>query len=368
MTIQQITTTLENWAPPAYQESYDNCGLLTGQHSWDCTGVLCTLDATEEVVQEAIDRKCNLIIAHHPILFSGLKKWSGNSYVERAIIKAIKNDIAIYAIHTNLDNVGHGVNYLMANMLGIKLESIAILQPKSTLQCKMIAFVPQDHVQQVLQAMHGAGAGQIGQYESCSFSTEGIATFKPMPGSQPFIGSSGGEMEQVNETKVEVVFPQYLQSAVTKALMQAHPYETPAFDIITLQNAHPHVGSGMIGELKTTFSETEWLHSVKAQFGLRAIRHTALRHRPVRTVAFCGGAGSFLTKAAIGAQADAFVTADIKYHEFFDADARLLLVDIGHFESEKATIAGISKFLQAKFPTFAVLQTEVNTNPVHYFL
>lgn len=368
MTIQQITTVLDNWAPPAYQESYDNCGLLTGQQCWHCTGVLCTLDATEAVVQEAIDRQCNLIVAHHPILFSGLKKLSGNSYVERAIIKAIKNDIAIYAIHTNLDHVAHGVNHMMAGIMGIKPESLAVLQPKTGLLCKLMAFVPQPNAPQVLQALYTAGAGQIGQYENCSFSTEGIGTFKPLPGSHPFIGTAGGQMEQVAETKIEVIFPQHLQTAITRALLQAHPYETPAFDIVVLQNTHPQVGSGMIGELSTTLSETEWLHRLKTQFGLQVIRHTALLNRPVRTVAFCGGSGAFLTRAAIAASADAYVTADIKYHDFFEADGRLLLVDIGHFESEKATIAGISKFLQAKFPTFAVLQTEVNTNPVHYFI
>lgn len=368
MTIAQITQTLEQWAPLAFQEHYDNCGLLTGNRQWACTGVLCTLDATEQVIEEAISRGCNLIVAHHPIIFSGIKKWSNNSHVERAVIKAIKNDIAIYALHTNLDNIRQGVNQMMAEKMGLRSQSLAVLAPKNGLLSKLYTYVPTAQAPMVLQALYEAGAGHIGQYAECSFSTLGTGTFKPLPGSNPVIGTSGGRQEQVAETKIEVLLPTYLQQKIVHALLKAHPYETVAFECISLSNPLQEAGSGLIGELPATLSETDWLHRLKEQFGLSVIKHTPLLHRPIRTVALCGGAGAFLLPAAIAAGADAFVTSDLKYHEFFDADGHLLLADIGHYESEHATIAGISKFLQAKFPTFAVLQTEVNTNPVHYFL
>jgi dinuclear metal center YbgI/SA1388 family protein len=367
-TIQSIITTLEAWAPTSYQESYDNAGLITGDKGWTCTGVICSLDATEEVVAEAIAKGCNLVVAHHPIVFAGLKKLSGNGYVQRAIIKAIKHDIAIYAIHTNLDNVADGVNRMIAERLGLKHESLAILAPKTGLLCKLHTYVPLENAEAVREALFEAGAGHIGRYVECSFSTGGVGTFRPLEDTRPAIGTAGGPREQVAEEKVEVILPLHLQQKVLSALFKAHPYETVAYELVALQNAHQEVGSGLIGELPETLSETAFLHQLKERFGLQVVRHTPFRQRPVRMVALCGGAGSFLTKAAIAAGADAYITADVKYHEFFDADGQLLLADIGHFESEQYTIAGICKFLQHKFPTFAVLQTEVNTNPVCYFV
>lgn len=367
-TIQSIIAELEAWAPPNYQESYDNAGLITGEKGWTCSGVICSLDATEDVVEEAIAKGCNLIVAHHPIVFSGLKKLSGNGYVQRAIIKAIKHDIAIYAIHTNLDNVIDGVNRMMADRLGLKKDSLAVLAPKAGLLCKLHTYVPLDQAHAVREALFAAGAGHIGRYVECSFGTAGIGTFRPLEDTQPAIGTAGGPREQVAEEKVEVILPIHLQQKVLAALFNAHPYETVAYELVALQNTHQEVGSGLVGELPEAIPETAFLHLLKERFGLQLVRHTPFRQRPVRTVALCGGAGSFLTRAAIAAGADAFVTADVKYHEFFDADGQLLLADIGHFESEQATIAGICKFLQDKFPTFAVLQTEVNTNPVRYFV
>ncbi|HSR40250.1 MAG TPA: Nif3-like dinuclear metal center hexameric protein [Phnomibacter sp.] len=367
-TIQSVIMQLEAWAPISYQESYDNAGLITGDKGWPCSGVLCSLDATEEVVNEAIAKGCNLIVAHHPIVFTGLKKLSGNGYVQRAIIKAIKHDIAIYAIHTNLDNVADGVNRMIAERLGLKQESLAVLAPKTGLLCKLHTYVPLENANAVREALFAAGAGHIGRYVECSFSTGGLGSFRPLENTNPAIGTAGGPREQVAEEKVEVILPLHLQQKVLAALFKAHPYETVAYELVPLQNAHQEVGSGLIGELSETLSETAFLHLLKERFELQMVRHTPLRQRPVRTVALCGGAGSFLTKAAIASGADAYVTADVKYHEFFDADGQLLLADIGHFESEQYTIAGICKFLQDKFPTFAVLQTEVNTNPVCYFV
>ncbi|MCU0395535.1 MAG: Nif3-like dinuclear metal center hexameric protein [Chitinophagaceae bacterium] len=366
--IKEILNALETWAPPAYQESYDNSGLITGQPNWECTGVLCSLDATEEVVLEARARRCNLVVAHHPIVFSSLKKLSGQGYVERAVVRAIKEDIAIYAIHTNLDNVQDGVNRLMALQLGLRPESLAVLAPKTGLLQKLYTYVPLEQAGPVREALYAAGAGHIGKYAECSFSTEGNGSFRPLEGSNPTIGSSGGARETVREEKVEVILPAHKSRAVLAALFAAHPYETVAYELVSLQNPMQETGSGMIGELPAALTETAFLAQLKERFGLTVIRHTPMLNRPVRTVALCGGAGSFLTRAAIAAGADAYVTADVKYHEFFDADGQLLLADIGHFESEQYTIDGISAYLRHKFPTFAVLQTEVHTNPVRYFV
>ena len=364
MLIQQIIRELENLAPPIYQESYDNAGLITGNKTWDCYGILCCLDCTEDVINEAVNKKCNLIVAHHPIVFSGLKRLNGNNYVERTVIAAIKNDIAIYAIHTNLDNVTKGVSNYMADKLGL-LEK-RILSPKQGFLYKLYTYVPLEAAEKVRTALFAEGAGKIGSYEECSFDTNGQGTFKPIEGASPFIGKVGTR-EKTEEVRIEVMFPAYLQSNVLKALFKAHPYETVAYEIIKLENKNQEVGSGMIGRLPKTLDELSFLQLLKETFGLKSIRHTPFLNKPIRTVALCGGAGSFLTKTAIGAGADAYITADVKYHEFFDADNHLLLTDIGHWESEQYTIALLAEFLQDKFLTFAVLKTEVNTNPVGYF-
>lgn len=364
MKVQDITSLLEKLAPPSLQEPYDNAGLLTGNSGWECTGILVSLDATEAVVKEAIEKKCNLIVAHHPIIFGGLKKLTGSNYVEQTIIAAIKNDIAIYAIHTNLDNVLHGVNAKIADMLG--LINRQVLLPKAGMLKKLFTFVPNSHAEQVRAAIFNAGAGHIGNYSECSFNSSGEGTYKAGEGSQPFTGKIG-ERHVEPETKIEVIFPVWLEKTVCKALKNAHPYEEVAFDIISIDNAHAATGSGLLGYLPEAMPEAELLELVKLKFGLKLIKHTPLRGKMVKKVALCGGAGSFLTRAAIAAGADIFVSADFKYHEFFDAEGRLVIADIGHYESEQFTIALLSEFLQEKFPTFAVLKTGVVTNPVCYF-
>jgi dinuclear metal center YbgI/SA1388 family protein len=364
MKIGEITSFLESVAPASLQESYDNAGLLTGNNSWECSGIITTLDATEAVVKEAINKKCNLIVAHHPIIFGGLKKLTGSNYVEQTIIAAIKNDIAIYAIHTNLDNVLHGVNAKIADMLG--LINRQVLLPKAGILKKLFTFVPNSHAEQVRAAIFNAGAGDIGNYSECSFNADGEGTYKAGEGSHPFTGKIG-ERHAEPETKIEVIFPAWLEKAVCKALKNAHPYEEVAFDIISLDNVHTATGSGLLGYLPEAMTENELLALIKERFGLKLIKHTPLRAKMVKKVALCGGAGSFLTRAAITAGADIFISADFKYHDFFDADGRLVIADIGHYESEQFTIALLSEFLQEKFPTFAVLKTGVVTNPVNYF-
>jgi len=355
---------LEQAAPLSYQEGYDNAGLLTGNSNWNCTGILCTLDATEQVIMEAKERRCNLVVAHHPIIFGGLKKITGRNYVEKSVISAIKHDIVIYAIHTNLDNVLHGVNNRIAARLG--LVSRRILAPKDRQLMKLCSFVPLAQADELRTALFEAGAGHIGRYSDCSFNVEGTGTFKGGAGTNPFAGNPG-ELHREKEVKLEVIFPAHLQSRLVAALLKSHPYEEVAYDIIPLANEHPEVGSGLIGELPEPVTEEGFLHILKNAFELSIVRHTPLLGKKIQKVALCGGAGSFLTGRALAAGADVYVTADVKYHEFFDANDRLVIADIGHWESEQYTSELLVELLQAKFPTFAVLKSAINTNPVRYF-
>ena len=365
MKIQEITSFLESVAPLSLQESYDNAGLLTGNSQWECTGIITTLDATEAVVLEAIEKKCNLIVAHHPIIFGGLRKITGKNYVEKTIITAIKNDIAIYAIHTNLDNVLHGVNAAIADKLGLKNRTV--LQPKNETLKKLFTFVPVEFAENVRSAIFNAGGGHISNYSECSFNMAGQGTFKPGEDANPFTGKRGIRHTE-EEIKMEMIFPAWQEQNILKALKAAHPYEEVAYDIIALDNQNPQVGSGLVGELPELLSETDFLGLLKEKFNLSVIRHTALFKRKVKKIAVCGGAGSFLIGAAVVAGADFYITGDIKYHEFFDANERLVIADIGHYESEQFTIDLLFDILSQKFPTFAVLKTGVKTNPVHYFL
>lgn len=364
MTIKEITSYLETIAPPSLQESYDNAGMLTGNANWPCTGIICCLDALETVVDEAIEKKCNLIVAHHPIIFSGLKKINGSNYIERTIIKAIKNDIAIYAIHTNLDNVINGVNGKLAEKLGLK--NISILSPKNGQLCKLYFFVPAEHAQKVMSHIFETGAGNIGNYSECSFTVNGIGTFKPNQQANPFSGEIGAR-HQADELKIEILFPTWLENKIITALKTSHPYEEVAYEILRLNNQHQQIGSGIVGELDEPLPEQFFLQKLKTIFNLFVIKHTAFTGKHIKKVSLCGGAGIFLLKEAIRSQSDAYITGDVKYHEYFDTDGQILLADIGHYESEQFTIELLANFLEQKFPNFAVLKTGINTNPVRYF-
>lgn len=365
MRINTIISFLESLAPPVLQESYDNAGLITGSGDWECTGILCSLDATEPVIEEAVRLGCNLVVAHHPIVFGGLKRLNGKNYVEKTVIAAIKKDIAIYAIHTNLDNIMTGVNGRMAQVLG--LQNLQILSPKPGTIRKLFTFVPVAHAATVREALFAAGAGQIGRYGECSFNAAGTGTFTAGQGTQPFAGAEGVPHEEA-EIKVEVIFPAHLEQAVTKALLTTHPYEEVAYDLVILGNTHPQIGAGIVGQLSEALPANGFLDLLRQRFHTPLIRHTAPGNRPIQKVALCGGAGSFLISNALRAGADAFVTADLKYHEFFDANDRLLLADIGHYESEQFTIDLLQEVLEQKFPNFAVLKTKVETNPVRYYI
>lgn len=361
--INKITSFLDTYAPPAYQESYDNAGSITGTDVENLTGALITLDCTEEVVDEAIAKNCNLIIAHHPIVFSGLKKLTGRDYVEKTIIKAIKNNIAIYAIHTNLDNVYNGVNAKICSMLG--LVNTRVLQPKKGILKKLAVFCPENKAAEVRKAIFEAGAGTIGDYDNCSFNTPGTGTFRASEGTDPYIGEIGKEHHE-QEIKIEVILPVHLQNKIVQKMIDAHPYEEVAYDIYPLDNEHQRIGAGMIGELEKDMDEMEFLNFLKKTMIAGCVKYTRLRNKKIKRVALCGGSGSFLLNDAIRQKADIFVSADFKYHQFFDAEDKIVIADIGHYESEQFTKELIYELLNKNFPTFALHLSETKTNPVNY--
>ncbi|MDB5025105.1 MAG: Nif3-like dinuclear metal center hexameric protein [Mucilaginibacter sp.] len=365
MKLSLLTAYLEGLAPLAYEEDYDNSGLIIGQAEQEVSQALISLDCTEAVVDEAIAHNCQVIISHHPIVFRGLKRFNGKTYVERVVEKAIRNHIAIYAIHTNLDNVMNGVNERICQTLG--LTNCRILAPKNGLLKKLVTYVPTDKAEQVRNALFHAGAGNIGNYAECSFNAEGTGTFKGNEDSAPYAGEPGTRHYE-NEVRIETVYPANLESKLLMALFLAHPYEEVAYDLYELTNQHQQVGSGMIGELEEEMDEEEFLFELKEKMHAQVIRHTELTGKNVKRVAVCGGAGGFLLKHAVAAGADVFVTADYKYHEFFDAEGKLVIADIGHFESEQFTQQLLYEIIRKKFTNFAVRLTEINTNPVKYFI
>lgn len=364
MKISEITNFLETIAPLAMQESYDNAGLIVGDRQTEATGALICLDVTEPVVDEAISLGYNLIIAHHPFVFGGLKKFNGASYIERTLIKAIKNDIAIYAAHTNLDNMlVNGVNGKIAQKIG--LADTKILSPMANKLFKVVVFVPDKQAEQVRNAMFEAGAGCIGNYSDCSYNLQGQGSFRAKEGCSPFVGKVG-EMHFEGETRIETIAPQHLLGKVIGGMLNAHPYEEPAYDIYPLENSFAMAGSGIMGTLPAPENAALFLSRVKKIFGCGVIRHTELPDKPIQKVAVCGGAGSFLIGDAMRAGADILLTADIKYHQFFDAQYPFVLADIGHYESEQFTKELFCEILTGKFSNFAVQLTKVNTNPIKY--
>lgn len=362
MKLQDLLQALQDLAPVAYSEDYDNVGLLV-KGDENISGVLVSLDCTEAVIEEAIEKNCNAVVSHHPILFKGIKRITGATYVERTLIKAIRNNISIIATHTNLDNVHTGVNAEICRRLGI--QNPTILKPKSSLLSKLYTYVPTSHFEKVRDALFVAGAGNIGNYSECSFSVDGQGTFKANSEAKPFVGEIG-QRHTESEKKLEVIFPSHLELQVLKSLRSAHPYEEIAYEIIALENTHPLVGSGMIGNLSAPTDVREFLQEVKLALGIPVIRHTSWIKDTVQRVAVCGGAGFFLLHDAIKAGAEIFITSDVKYHDFFEADGKILLADAGHFETEQFTKELLANDIQKKFPTLAVLISETNTNPVNY--
>ncbi len=364
MKLSKISSFLESLAPLSYQEDYDNSGLITGNPDMEVSTALISLDCTEPVVDEAIRKGCNLIISHHPIVFKGLKKLNGKNYVERVVMKAIKNDIAIYAIHTNFDNVLNGVNARICEKLGIK--NFSILAPKNGLLKKLVTFCPIAQADKVRQALFDAGAGHIGNYSDCSYNTEGFGTFLAGSDTNPFVGEKGVQHHE-KEVRIETIYPAVIERQLLIALLQTHPYEEVAYDLYPLTNTF-EVGSGMIGNLDEEVDELTFLKLVKERLNAKVIRYTSLRGKRVKRVAVCGGSGSFLLGKAIAAGADVFITSDYKYHEFFDAEGKIVISDVGHFESEQFTQDLLFEIITKKFPNFALHLTSIHTNPINYLI
>ncbi|TYB79294.1 Nif3-like dinuclear metal center hexameric protein [Bizionia myxarmorum] len=371
MIVQDVIDSLENFAPTSYAEDFDNVGLLVGNNQETISGILVTLDTTEAVIDEAIANKCNLIVSFHPIIFSGLKKITGKNYVERVVIKAIQHNIAIFAIHTALDNSFQGVNDMICEKLNLKNRQILIPQ-LGTIK-KLTTYAPIAEAAAIREALFKAGAGSIGNYDHCSFNLEGTGTFRGREDSNPTKGEILKDHSE-SETQISVTFPKHLESQILKALFTTHSYEEVAYEIISIENTNQHIGMGMIGTLEIPMEEVDFLNYLKNHMQTNTIRHSALLNKPILKVAVLGGSGSFAISAAKRAGADIFITADLKYHDFFQAEKALILADIGHYESEQFTKNLLVAFLMKKITNFApalpegrLILSNTNTNPVKYY-
>ena len=363
MKIKEIVSALERFAPLPLQDGFDNAGLQIGLTEAEATGALLCLDVTEAVLDEAIASGCNLIISHHPLIFKGYKSITGKDYVERCILKAIKNDIVIYSAHTNLDNVPGGVNFKIAEKIGLK--NVRILDPKESSLIKLVTFVPSAQAEEVRNALFTAGCGCIGNYDSCSYNTEGEGTFRAQEGSHPFCGTVG-ELHRETEVRIETILPEYKKGEVIRALLSKHPYEEPAYDLYPLHNSWAQVGSGIVGELEEPESELEFLKRIKKRFEVGCLKHNKLTGRLIQKVSLCGGAGAFLIPQAVRSGADVFITGEIKYHDYFGRETDILLAEIGHYESEQYTKEIFYSIIRDLFPNFALQFSKVNTNPIKY--
>jgi len=364
MKLSELIKVFEQHANPSLQEDYDNSGLQTGDPTMEVKGALITLDVTEAVIDEALESGLNLVISHHPVIFGGLKSLTGRSSTERIIIKAIRNGIAIYSGHTNFDSVYDGVSKRICDKLG--LMNTSILEPLKGRLKKLVVFVPLSYADVVRDALFASGAGVIGAYDSCSFNSEGTGTFRGDESTNPWAGEKG-KFHRESEVRIETIVPDFLVKGTIDAVKKVHPYEEVAWDEYPLDNEFPLTGMGMVGELQEEMDETDFLELLKERFNAGCVRHTAFTGKKIRRVAVCGGAGSFLIKKAIRQNADVFITGDVKYHQFFDAEGKILLADIGHYESEQFTRELFYDLIIKKFPKFAVRLSDINTNPIKYF-
>ncbi|WP_417199181.1 Nif3-like dinuclear metal center hexameric protein [Bizionia sp.] len=371
MIVQDVINCLEDFAPTSYAEDFDNVGLLVGNTQENLTGILVTLDTTEAVIDEAIATNCNLVVSFHPIVFKGLKKITGQSYVERVVIKAIQHNIAIFAIHTALDNAFHGVNDMICEKLKLTNRQILIPQP-GTIK-KLTTYAPHAEAATIREALFAAGAGSIGNYDHCSFNMKGVGTFRGGETSNPTKGKKM-EIHSEPETQISVTFPKHLESQIRQALFSAHSYEEVAYEIVNITNTNQHIGMGMIGTLEEPMTESDFFNYLKVEMATNTIRHSAFLNKPVQKIAVLGGSGSFAISAAKRAGADIFITADLKYHDFFQAENNLILADIGHYESEQFTKNLLVAFLNKKITNFApalpvgrLILSKTSTNPVKYY-
>ena len=359
--IAEVIHYLETIAPPYYQENYDHSGLQVGDVNNTVSKGLVCLDLTPAVMKEVLEMGANLIITHHPLLFNPLKKISGTTVCEKLVIEAIKNDIAVYSMHTNLDNINIGVNAAFAKKLNLK--NVQLLRKNSGILLKLITFVPVQQAENVRESLFHAGAGQIGNYQKCSYNLEGTGTFEGNENANPFVGNKN-EIHYEKEMRIEVILPIHLKNKVVDALLASHPYEEPAYDLIALENASHTIGSGMVGELEKEMNEHDFLQFLKKQMQLPCVKHSQIRQKTIKKVALCGGSGSFLIPDAIREHADIFISSELKHNHFLDYHSSILLADIGHFESEIETKFLICAFLMEKFSNFA--SSEVEYNPISY--
>ncbi len=363
MKIKDVIHIIEGIIPPAYSESFDNTGLLVGHAEANLKGVLVSHDTLESVIDEALEKGLNLIVSFHPIIFKGLKSLTGRNYVERTVMKAIKHDIAIYAVHTALDNQSFGVSGILANKLGLQNQKVLQSQPDTLRQ--LVTYAPVGEAGRVRDALFEAGAGTIGNYAECSFNVKGTGTFKPLEHANPYVGEQG-KRHYEKEERISVIYPKHLEAGILKNLFEKHPYEEVAYEILALQNRHKDIGLGIIGDLSEPFAELQFLKHLKQRLNLSCIRYSGLRGRPVKKVAVLGGSGSFAIVPAKAAGADLLITADLKYHDFFQGENQIVLADIGHFESEQYTKLFLFELLTKKIRNFAVALSEINTNPINY--
>ncbi len=363
MKIKEIINCIEDFAPDKIQESYDNSGLILGSYNSDINKVLICIDVTEDIIEEAINKKCDIIISHHPLIFNSLKKINVENIVGKILVKAIKNDISIYAAHTNLDNIIDGVSGMLSKKLSLK--NTKVLLPKADLLRKLVTFCPKDKADDVRNSLFKAGAGHIGNYDCCSFNTNGTGSFRALENANPYVGKIN-ELHNEDEVKIETIYPYYLEDKILTTLFKIHPYEEVAYDIYPLINKFDKIGAGIVGELEKEENEIDFFLRLKKILNAKCIRHTKLFEKKIKKVAICGGSGSFLIQEAIKVNADIFITADIKYHQFFDANNKIIIADVGHYESEQFAKELLYLIINKKFPNFAIFISKINTNPINY--
>lgn len=369
MIVKELIKYLEDWAPPGAAWEKDNVGLLVGSGDEKIENIFLSLELTGEVLEQALKKNCNFIFTHHPLIFNPVKNLDVNKNPNSKLIyKLIKNDINLFSAHTNLDFTKDGVSFTLAKKL--KLNKITFLKNEESNQFKVVVFLPETNLDEVASAMFNQGAGIIGEYNNCSFRTNGIGTFKGSANSNPFIGKKEN-FEKANEVRLEVLVDSWKLNKVINAMLKSHPYEEPAYDIYPLRNKNVNYGAGAIGELDNEMNVNEFLKHVEKSLLLSNFRFVNGNKRRIKKVAVCGGSGSELLNDAISKNADVFITADIKYHTFHDAKNKILLIDAGHYETEvvilKIVEEKIKKLIKEKKENIKVYKYSSSTNPVKFY-
>ncbi len=365
-TVGDVIRIIESSYPLCYQEPYDNSGLQVGQMGEKVTGIMLSVETTEAVLEECVDKGCNFLLSHHPILFKPLKRVTMCTYQERCLAFAIKHNIAIYALHTSADNILQGINFFVANKVGMQIDGRRPLCPAKGGAYKLQVYVPKTHQKIVREALHQEGIGVSGKYSSCSFSSEGVGRFIPRKGASPFIGKEIGVMEQVSEVCVSMLVEQHLLSAALGTIKRVHPYEEPAYEIIPLLGQSVQVGSGLLGFLPAPVPANSFLNQLKETFNTSVVAHSEITQKMISSVAICGGSGGPFLEQAIAAGADAYVTGEAKYNDFLDAQGRINLVVLGHHTSEQVAIDLFEQLLHQITQEVSLYKSQRDINPVRF--